>query len=98
MKITPRGEAFIARMEIVNAMVRAGTPFFAAMAAGLEDDDWILAYAAVRTMAQELSMKIEVCAVVKPFEPDDLKVPFEDQNETAGAQRPNPNNRQQRGY
>jgi hypothetical protein len=54
MKTTLRGEAFIARMEIVNAMVRAGTPFFVAMAAGLEDDDWILAYAAVRTMAREL--------------------------------------------
>lgn len=54
MPITPKGEAFVERMKVVSRMVRAGTPVFAAMAAGLEEDDWVLVYAATCKMARDV--------------------------------------------
>lgn len=52
--MTQAGEAFAARIDVVTAMIRGGAPFFPAMAAGLEDEDWLLVYAAVRRMADDI--------------------------------------------
>lgn len=52
--MTPKGEAFVERMKVVTAMAASGTPIFAAMAAGLEDEDWILVFAAARKMAIDI--------------------------------------------
>jgi hypothetical protein len=49
-----KGKAFVDRMALVKRMMAAGTPTFAALAAGLEDDDWILVYAAAQRMAYEI--------------------------------------------
>ncbi len=60
--MTP-GDAFVARMEVVERMVQAGTPMFAALAAGLEDEDWSLVYVATKRMTldiKELSDRIRV--------------------------------------
>lgn len=56
--MTDKGRAFVERMEIVNAMIKGGTPIFPAMAAGLEDDDWLLVYAAVARMAYDVQHQI----------------------------------------
>ena len=52
--MTSKGQAFVERMSVVNSMIQAGTPVFAALAAGLEDDDWLLVYAAVGKMVHEI--------------------------------------------
>lgn len=52
--ITPEGEAFAARIDLVTSLVKAGTPFFPALSCALEDKDWILVYAAVRDMANSI--------------------------------------------
>lgn len=52
--MTPAAVAFIERFSIVERMIAAGTPMFAALAAGLEDDDWLLVYAAIRTLVGDL--------------------------------------------
>jgi hypothetical protein len=57
MKLTEKGEAFVARMQIVDAMAKAGTPLFAALAAGLEDDDWTLVYAAARRLSLDIQIE-----------------------------------------
>lgn len=44
--MTPRGQAFVASMEAVKVLLRSGLKPFVAMSAGLEDDDWLLVYAA----------------------------------------------------
>lgn len=54
MSITEKGRAFLERWEVVEQMVKAGTPIFAAMAAGLEDDDWLLVFAATRVLASDV--------------------------------------------
>ena len=52
--MTAKGQAFVERMSVVNRMVQAGTPVFASLAAGLEDDDWLLVYAAVGKMVHDI--------------------------------------------
>ncbi len=59
MAMTEKGEAFVSRMRIVDQMVRGGTPMFAAMAAGLEDEDWTLVYVAARKMAVDIESQGE---------------------------------------
>lgn len=46
-------------MKIVDSMARAGTPVFAALAAGLEDEDWTLIYVAARRMAFDIENQSE---------------------------------------
>ena len=67
--IAPEGEAFAARVDVVTAMVRGGTPFFPALAAGLEDQDWILVYAAVRDMANSIRRDTDNVAGNRAEEP-----------------------------
>jgi hypothetical protein len=57
--MTKAGEAFVSRMKIVDSMARAGTPVFAALAAGLEDEDWTLIYVAARRMAFDIENQSE---------------------------------------
>ena len=52
--MTPEGEAFANRVDAVTILLRRGLGFFPAMAAGLEKEDWILVYAAVRRMADDI--------------------------------------------
>jgi hypothetical protein len=52
--MTKHGEAFVSRMRVVAQMAKAGTPVFAALAAGLEDEDWVLIYAAACRMALDI--------------------------------------------
>lgn len=52
--MTPEGEAFAARVDVAVTFVQAGMPFFPALAAALDDKDWLLVFAAVRTMAREI--------------------------------------------
>lgn len=54
MSTTEKGRAFLERWQIVEQMAKAGTPIFAAMAAGLEDDDWLIVFAATRVLAQDV--------------------------------------------
>jgi hypothetical protein len=41
-------------VKIVVQMAAAGTPLFAAMAAGLEEEDWPLVFAATNRLAQDV--------------------------------------------
>jgi len=52
--MTEQGAAFLERWQIVIRMAQAGTPLFAAMSAGLEDNDWTLVFAATNKLAQEI--------------------------------------------
>jgi hypothetical protein len=61
--MTPAGEAFVERMKLVAKMANAGTPIFASMAAGLEDEDWTLIYVAACKMARDIE---EQHALLKP--------------------------------
>lgn len=62
MSMTPKGEAFVSRMRIVSQMARAGTPVFSALAAGLEDEDWNLIYAAACKLARDIELQAETTA------------------------------------
>jgi hypothetical protein len=55
--MTEAGHAFVDRMRIVTQMCQAGTPIFPAMASGLEDDDWLLVYIAVRKMVVDIETR-----------------------------------------
>lgn len=50
----PEGEAFAARVDVAATFVQSGMPFFPALAAALDDNDWLLVFAAVRNMAREI--------------------------------------------
>lgn len=52
--MTEVGAAFVERMEIVNRMIRGGAAVFPALAAGLEDNDWLLVYAAIGRMVHDI--------------------------------------------
>jgi hypothetical protein len=52
--MTEKGAAFVDRWKIVVQMAAAGTPLFAAMAAGLEEEDWPLVFAATNRLAQDV--------------------------------------------
>lgn len=52
--MTKQGEAFVERMKVVARMANAGTPVFAAMASGLEDEDWTLVYVAACKLARDV--------------------------------------------
>ena len=52
--MTPNGEAFANRVDAVTILLNKGIGFFPAMAAGLDEADWILVYAAARNMARDI--------------------------------------------
>ena len=52
--MTPKGKAFVERMSVVDAMIKGGAPIFPALAAGLEDEDWMLVYVAARKLAADV--------------------------------------------
>jgi hypothetical protein len=52
--MTPKAEEFLARMAVVKRMIQGGAPVFPALAAGLDDDDWLLVYAAVAKMILDI--------------------------------------------
>lgn len=56
--MTPRGQAFVASMEAVKVLLRSGLKPFVAMSAGLEDDDWLLVYAAAAKMAEDIRASV----------------------------------------
>lgn len=62
MAITGKGAAFVARMDVVDRMARGGTPVFAALASGLEDEDWMLVYVAARKLAADVRSQGEASA------------------------------------
>lgn len=54
VKMTEAGESFVGRMAVVSRMIEAGTPIFAALASGLEDEDWMLVYVAIKRLANDV--------------------------------------------
>jgi hypothetical protein len=52
--MTEAGKAFVERMLVVNRMINGGAAVFPALAAGLEDDDWLLVYAAIGRLVHDL--------------------------------------------
>lgn len=52
--MTEAGKAFVERMSVVNRMIRGGAAVFPALAAGLEDSDWLLVYAAVGRLVHDI--------------------------------------------
>lgn len=52
--MTEAGRAFVGRMAIVSRMIAGGAAVFPALAAGLEDSDWLLVYAAARKMVHDI--------------------------------------------
>lgn len=52
--MTEAGRAFVERMSIVSRMIAGGAAVFPALASGLEDNDWLLVYAAVRKMVRDI--------------------------------------------
>lgn len=59
MAITEKGQAFVDRMKVVARMAQGGAPVFAAMAAGLEDEDWTLVYVAACKLARDVETQGE---------------------------------------
>ena len=53
--MTAAGKAFVERWSIVLRMIRGGTPLYAAMSAGLEDEDWNLVFAATNRLADDIA-------------------------------------------
>lgn len=58
--MTEAGKAFVERMSVVDAMVKGGAPIFPALAAGLEDADWMLVYVAARKLASNVRNQPQV--------------------------------------
>jgi hypothetical protein len=59
MAVTEAGKAFVERMSVVNQMIQGGAPVFPALASGLEDNDWLLVYAAIARMVQDIERSSE---------------------------------------
>jgi hypothetical protein len=59
MAVTEAGKAFVERMSVVNRMIQGGAPVFPALASGLEDNDWLLVYAAIARMVQDIERASE---------------------------------------
>lgn len=60
--MTQKGMEFVARVKEAVYVANTGQPVFAAMACTLEDDDWLLVYAAMCKMAKEIEESSGVSA------------------------------------
>lgn len=52
--MTPKGKEFVERFEQAKKFIASGMPVFAALAASFENDDWLLAFAAIGKMAEDI--------------------------------------------
>ena len=63
VKMTEEGESFVERMRVVDTMIKAGTPIYAALSCGLEDKDWMLVYVAIKRLANDVEHHPERCLI-----------------------------------